>query len=81
MTFEWIPGTELDQSALDRMKQYFPKPEQPPYEAWFMGKVDYHEYIVKLPPHEIDTSSIKYYLKDSITGLRSFSKAEDPVKR
>jgi len=81
MPFEWTPGTKLDKTALDRMKQHFPKPSEPPFEAWFMGKTNYHDHIIELSPHDLDISSIQHYLEDSITGLRSFYKAEKPVRR
>lgn len=35
--FEWIPGDGIDQESVNRMKDVFPRPDEPMGEAWFLG--------------------------------------------
>ena len=82
MSFVWKPGTPLDEAALDRLKQHFPKPSEPPPEAWFMGnKQNYYTWVVDTDPTEVDYRSIETYLFDTSIGIKSFPNAKNAQRQ
>src|SRR5215213_7590353 len=71
LRFRWIPSSEINLEAIQRMREQFPRPKQWPYKAWFMGEVKYHENI------DIDNWSNRQlfeYLRDTRSGLSSFAR-------
>ncbi len=81
MSFRWIPRTAPDKEALERLKQHFPKPNDPPPVAWFMsGEINYHNSIIEIEPNDISLRDLELYLSDSYTGIRVFTEAEFAIK-
>ena len=82
MSFVWKPGTPLDEAALDRLKQHFPKPSEPPPEAWFMGnKQNYYTWVVDTDPTEVDYRTAETYLQDTGGGIKYFPDLEFAQQR
>lgn len=42
MEFQWIPATEPDPQAIERMFKHFPKPGKPMLDPWTIGGLHYH---------------------------------------
>src|SRR6185369_773900 len=81
MDFKWNPGIGIDRNAIERMKQHFPRPEEPPAEAWFMGeKQGYWTQLVEKPVSELETVILEHYLADTGSGIKNFSRREDWVR-
>lgn len=82
MKLEWIPCNPLIDEALQRLKDHFPKPKEPPPEAWFIsGEINYLNWVIETPPEEMALSDLKWYLHDSLSGLRNFPMVEMGVER
>ena len=76
MNFEWVPGTPLNADALARLKQNFPKPTEPPPEAWFMGDINYQTWIIEEDPNGFDHRRLERYLRITAGGFINFPKVE-----
>lgn len=76
MKFEWVPSKEMNWEALERMKQHFSKPTDPPYEAWFMSGINYHSHFLYYKPNDLD---LEYYFYDTCGGIRSFGRLNEWV--
>ena len=81
MSFQWIPNTQPDKIAIERLKTAFSKPSQPPPVAWFMsGEVDYYNNITAIKPGEIPLNELEWYFSDTCSGLRNFPDVEFAIK-
>jgi hypothetical protein len=81
VSYTWLPGALPDETAITRLKQHFPKPEQPPPEAWFIsGEVSYWYPIADQEPADIDLPMLELYLSDSSSGIKAFPKTEFAIK-
>ena len=81
MSFTWIPHTVPDEEALERLKQHFPKPSEPPPVAWFMGeKIEYFDEIINTNPDALTLIDLERYFFEACSGLRNFPTAEIAVQ-
>jgi hypothetical protein len=79
MPFEWIPGRGIDGDAVERMKQHFPQPTKPTYEAWFIsGTINYHHWLFQ-PFEALSSRDLAEYLFDTGSGITSFGRYEEWV--
>ncbi|MCA9895024.1 MAG: hypothetical protein KC615_18690 [Anaerolineae bacterium] len=77
MSFVWVPGTPLDEAALERLNQHFPRPTEPPHEGWFMSDgPTYYDWIVNNDPDEVKLNVINGYLLDTSGGIKAFPNVE-----
>ena len=72
MKFGWIPGIPLNTDALDRLKQNFSRPTEPPPGTWTLSNVDYANWIIETDPNDLDTDSVRRYLDETGSGFTSF---------
>lgn len=61
------------------MKQHFPKPSEPSFEAWFMGDIKYVNWLTDLPVEEYEVSELDNYLFDTCAGIKNFERFEEWV--
>jgi len=80
MGFKWIPNTQLDEIALNRLKKNFPKPDKPPTRSWFMGDIQYLDGFIDTPPEQIREYKIRKFLFEASCGLVIFPDVEFAVK-
>jgi hypothetical protein len=74
----WKPGQGIDLAAVERMKQHFPKPTKPSFEAWFMnGEIKYVNWLTDLPVDQYDLSELENYLFDTGAGIKNFELYEE----
>jgi hypothetical protein len=76
LLFEWIPNTEPDDAVLNRLKKNFPKPDNPPPIAWFMGEIDYFDEFMLISPEELDSRTLERFFSDIQGGLVNFPEIE-----
>jgi hypothetical protein len=81
MEFRWIPGRRIDMYAVERMKQHFPVPSEPPRMAWFMDPRNqgYFPGLIEAITDKLDTGYIEEFLSDTGGGIRSFGRYEEWV--
>lgn len=70
--FFWIPGTGIDQSALERLRKHFRKPSELMGEAWFMGDVRKMFPELRGGLETISTRDLQKPLEEIATGTSSF---------
>ncbi len=81
MEFRWIPRRGIDLDAVERMKQHFREPSEPPREAWFMNPLNqrYFPGLSEVITDKLDTGYIEEYLFDTGGGIKNFGRYEEWV--
>lgn len=81
MDFKWIPGQGINQDSIERMKQHFKKPDNPPHVAWFMSpEPSYYSLVTEIEPHNWSVRDIENVLSDLGSGVKIFGRRQDWVE-
>ncbi|HEY1707875.1 MAG TPA: hypothetical protein VGG10_06385 [Rhizomicrobium sp.] len=76
--FRWIPGTPQNAGALARLKQAFPRPQEPMGEAWFMSKErKYYRDLCEKNLHDLDCLEVSDALREITSGITCFGELEE----
>jgi hypothetical protein len=79
MTYEWIPGKNLNAKSIERLKSLAPKPAEVMGEAWFMGEQRRIFHELDAEPETIPLSILQEVFAEIISGIRSFGAYEEWV--
>lgn len=78
MSLVWVPGTHIDQRALERMSRYGSRPLKAMGEAWFMGKERKHfPRLLDQTPEDLPWSECECVLIEMATGTLSFGPRDE----